>query len=86
MKCWICKRTFNSNDGRFPVSGPSNHHIIPKEYKHRKKFKNEKESICKACHLQINRMFTNKELLNMTTEELKNHPKTKTWIKWIRKE
>jgi len=85
-KCWICDRTFNSNEGRFPVSGSTNHHIVPKQYKKRKQFKDKKEQICIACHLQINKMFSNKELLHMTNEELKNHPKTKSWIKWIRQD
>ncbi|GAH14486.1 unnamed protein product, partial [marine sediment metagenome] len=39
-----------------------------------------------GCHLQVNKTFTNKQLLNMTKEELKNNPKIKAWIKWIRHE
>lgn len=84
--CWICKREFNTNQGRFPVGKPTEHHIIPREYKHRSKYNNEKEQICKACHLQINKMFSNKELLNMEKIEIFNNPKVISWVKWIRKE
>lgn len=83
--CWICVREFNTNQGRFPVGKPTEHHIIPREYRKRPKYKDEKELICNACHLQINKMFTNKELLRMTKEELLNHPKVISWVKWIRK-
>lgn len=84
-KCYICKREFNTNQGRFPVGSPTKHHIIPIEYRHRSKYKDEKELICKACHLQINKMFTNKKLLNMEKEEIFNNPKVISWVKWIRK-
>lgn len=83
--CWLCNRKYNTNEGRFPVSCPTEHHIVPKQYKKRKKFIDETEQICVACHHQINKMFTNKELLNMTRDELKNHPKIIKWIRWIRK-
>lgn len=85
MKCWICEREFNTTQGREPVGSPTNHHIVPKQFRKRKKFKDEKEQICMACHLQINKMFANKELLGMTKKELKAHPKIQSWIKWIRK-
>lgn len=81
----MCKRKFNTNQGRFPVGNPTRHHIVPREYRKRPKYKDEKELMCNACHLQINEMFTNKELLNMTKEELLNHPKTISWVKWIKK-
>jgi hypothetical protein len=84
-KCWICQRTFNSKEGRFPVSGPTGHHITPKQFKHRSRYELEKEDICKACHLQINKMFTNKELMKLG-KKLLDEEKTKRWIKWIRKE
>lgn len=83
-KCWICKRTFYSNEGRFPVSGPTGHHIKPKQFKHRSRYELEKEDICKDCHLQINKMFTNKQLLKLG-RDLLNEQKIKEWIIWIRK-
>lgn len=83
-KCWICDRVFYSNEGRFPVSGPTGHHINPIQFKHRSRYKMEIENICEDCHKQINRMFTNKELLKLGRKIL-DEQKTKDWIEWIRK-
>jgi len=84
--CWLCDRRFNTDEGRFFVGQPTRHHITPRQFKKRKNYVEDKENICVACHKQINKMFTNKELLNITGDELKNHPKIKKWIRWIRKE
>ena len=84
-KCWICRRTFFSDEGRFPVIGPTGHHITPKQFKHRSRYVEEKEDICMDCHRQINKMFTNKELKKLG-RDLINHPKVRSWIVWIRKE
>ena len=86
MNCWLCNRKFNTDEGRFFVGQPTKHHITPRQFKKRKNYIEEKELICSACHRQINRMFTNKELKSMTKEELKDSQKVRKWIKWIRKE
>ena len=85
-RCWLCRRHFGTDEGRFPVSCPTGHHVVPKEYRKRKRYTGETEEICVACHRQINKMFSNKELLHMTKEELRVHPKTQRWIRWIRHE
>lgn len=83
--CWICNRDFYSNQGRYPVGGPTKHHITPKQ-KYRGKMKNaECEYVCVKCHRQINKMFKNNELKKLG-KKLKEHPKIKKWVKWIRKE
>lgn len=85
-KCSLCKRIYYSNEGRFPVSGPTKHHLIPKQ-KYRGRWKDAKyEWICNTCHKQINKIFTNNELKQLNTiEKLRNHPNVKKYIKWIYK-
>lgn len=87
MKCEICDRHFYSNEGRFSVSGPTKHHLTPKQ-KYHGRLKDAKYAlICETCHKQINKMFTNNELKKLNTiEKLKNHQKVKKYIKWVRKE
>lgn len=84
--CKLCERHFYSNEGRFPVSGPTKHHLIPKQ-KYRGRVKDAKyELICETCHKQINKMFTNNELKALNTiAKLKKHPKMQKYLKWIRK-
>ena len=84
-QCWICERDFYSNKGRYPVGGPTKHHITPKQKYHGKWKDAEYEYICVKCHRQINKMFTNNELKELG-KQLKDHPKIKKWKKWIRKE
>jgi hypothetical protein len=84
--CWICSRRFYSKQGRFLVGPPTQHHVVPREFRKRRRFKNEKTLLCNACHRQINKMFSNKELLNMSKDEVRHHPKVVSWVKWIRKE
>jgi hypothetical protein len=83
--CWICERAFYSEEGRSPVSGPFGHHLSPKQLKHRSKYELEIKNICKDCHLQVHKMYKNKELLKLG-KELLNEKKVKEWKKWIRKE
>lgn len=87
MKCELCERRFYSNEGRFPVGGPTKHHLTPKQ-KYRGKLKDAKYAfICEGCHKQINKVFTNNELKTYNTiAKLKKHPKIISYIKWIRKE
>ena len=84
-QCWICERDYYSNQGRYPVGGPTKHHITPKQ-KYRGKWKEaEYKFICVRCHRQINKMFTNNELKKIG-KKLKEHLKVQKWVKWIRKE
>jgi hypothetical protein len=83
MKCELCKRTFYSNEGRFPVSGPTKHHVTPKQFHKRNNYKEEIMMICVACQRQLHRMFTNKELKKMTKEQLLSHSKVIKWSSWI---
>lgn len=81
--CYICEREFNTNQGRFPVGGPQQHHQPPKQYYKRKNYKEKTIDVCQSCQRQIHAMFTNKELKSMTVLELKNHSTIKKWIQWI---
>jgi hypothetical protein len=70
------------------------HHVIPKA-RHNKKVKRETtaeernriEWICRPCHSQIHRLFTEKQLERefKTIELLLTNPDVKTWVAWIRK-
>lgn len=81
--CEICKRTFHSSEGRFPVGRPTKHHVIPKQ-KYRDKWQDaDVILVCRSCHRQIHRFFSNNDLKHMSVEELKTHPKVKHWIQWI---
>ena len=83
--CWLCNREFNTSDGRFPVGPSTRHHIIPKQ-KFREKWKDaDIVLLCKRCHKQIHKMFSNNELKNMTKLDIKNHEKVKKYVKWINK-
>ena len=85
-KCEICGRTFLTDEGRFPVGPPTRHHLIPKQ-KYRSRWHDAKVIlICSFCHKQINKMFTNYELKQMTITYLKKQPKLQKFVKWIRKE
>jgi hypothetical protein len=85
-KCNICNRDFNSLHGRFEVKKTTKHHVVPKQ-KYRNRWKDaEVVLICSSCQRQINKMFSNNELKRMTFNELLNHQKVKTWIKWINKQ
>ena len=87
MKCELCDRHFYSNEGRFPVSGHTKHHLTPKQKYHGRLKDAEYILICETCHKQINKMFTNNELKKLNTiEKLKKHPKVQKYVKWIRKE
>jgi 5-methylcytosine-specific restriction endonuclease McrA len=86
LRCNICHRKFNTHQGRFPVGPPTKHHVIPKQKYRRRWIDAEVVLICKSCHRQINKFFTNNELKRMSIEELTNHPKVIQWITWIRKE
>ena len=86
-RCKLCKRHFYSDEGRFPVVGPTKHHLIPKQKYHGKWNDAKYIWICNTCHKQINKMFTNNELKQLdTVEKIKNHPKVKKYIKWINKQ
>jgi 5-methylcytosine-specific restriction endonuclease McrA len=84
--CWLCRRSFASNEGRFPVGPPIKHHIVPKQKYHNKWEDAEIILLCNRCHKQMHKMFTNNELKTMTKEELKQHEKIIDYVKWIRKD
>jgi len=84
--CWLCGRRFNSNNGRFPVGPPTKHHVVPKQ-KYRNKWMHvDIILLCKRCHKQLHKMFTNIQLKEMTKDEIKNHKKIFNYVKWINKE
>ncbi len=83
--CWLCSRRFNSYNGRFPVGPPTKHHFVPKQ-KYRAKWKDvDVILLCKRCHRQLHKMFTNVQLKTMTKDGLKKHEKVIDYIKWIKK-
>lgn len=49
--------------------------------------RNKKAFICRPCHSQIHRLYTEKQLEREfnTIELLKTQPDVQTWIAWIRK-
>ncbi|UCD13131.1 MAG: hypothetical protein JSW60_06105 [Thermoplasmatales archaeon] len=85
-KCWLCKREFYKQQGRFPVGPPTKHHIIPKQKYHGKWKDADVVPVCKACQHQMHKTFTNYQLKEMTKTELRNHKKIRSYIKWIRKD
>ena len=85
-KCWLCGREFHSQQGRFPVGPPTKHHVIPKQKYHGKRKDADMVLVCKMCQRQMHKMFTNKQLKEMTKKELKNHKKICDYVKWIRKD
>ena len=86
QQCWLCERTFYSDEGRFPVGSPMKHHVIPKQ-KYRDRWEDaEIVVLCKMCHKQLHKMFSNNQLKHMEKDELKQHEKIKEYMKWIRKE
>ena len=69
------------------------HHVVPRA-RHNRKVKREigtarhhTELICRPCHGQIHRLFTEKQLEREfnTIELLKAQPEVQTWIAWVRK-
>ena len=84
--CKVCGRTFFTDEGRFPVGTPTRHHLIPKQ-----KYRGRQQDaavilICSFCHKQINKLFTNYELKQMTLSHLKKQSKVRKFVKWVRKE
>ncbi len=71
----------------------SDHHLIPVSMHSKKRFRrqygkderNLKVPLCVACHFQIHKMFTEKELAGKypTVEKLKAAPGVRKWIEWI---
>ena len=72
MKCQLCDRDFELYK----------HHLIPKQ-------KRGKETIdvCLTCRDAIHQFYSNKELAKKynTLEKLKEAPKVKKYIEWIKK-
>jgi hypothetical protein len=67
------------------------HHVVPKA-RHNKKVKrelgakrNKTEWVCRPCHSQLHRLYTEKQLEREfnTIELLKAQPDVQTWIAWI---
>jgi len=86
--CQTCKRRFDSDEGRFPVGKQDEHHLIPKCFlKGSQKKKAKKIILCRRCHNQIHKLFTNHELKNKynTLYLLMAQPEIITFIKWITK-
>ena len=83
--CWLCKRTFLTRQGRFPVGPPTKHHVIPKQKYHGRWQDSEVVLVCRSCQRQIHKFFTNNELKKLTENELRNHRKIVDYIKWIQK-
>ncbi|MDD5649791.1 MAG: HNH endonuclease [Candidatus Nanoarchaeia archaeon] len=76
--CSICRR-------ETPEKFLEKHHLTPAS----KGGKGGKTIlVCIDCGNQIHLLFTNNELRDSynTLEKLLEHPKIKTWIKWIRKQ
>ncbi len=82
--CELCKR---------PVGRLTRHHLIPRS-RYRKKrarrtFTKERMQqvalLCPACHRQIHKTFTEKELEQEynTIETLKSQPEIAKFVKWI---
>lgn len=82
--CELCGR---------PVQGLTRHHLIPRS-RHRKKrarrtFTREQMQqvamVCSACHRQIHKTFTEKELEEQynTVESLKVQPEIDKFVRWI---
>ena len=75
MKCNICHR-------ETPDQYIQEHHLIPKS-------KRGKETVplCKPCHNQLHKMFTNNELRDQlyTIDLLLENEKVKNWTRWIKK-
>ena len=69
------------------------HHVVPRA-RHNKKVKrelgadrNKTEWVCRPCHGQIHRLYSEKQLEREfnTIELLKAQPDVQTWIAWIQK-
>ena len=82
--CELCART---------TQPPTEHHLIPRA-RHNKKVKrdlgkdrNKVAMICRPCHSQLHKLFTEKELEReyYTIELLKAHPDVQAWIEWVSK-
>ena len=71
----------------------SDHHLIPVSMHSKKRFRrqygkderNRKVPFCIACHFQIHKMFSEKELADNypTVEKLKTNSDVMKWIDWI---
>lgn len=84
--CWLCGRRFYSNEGRFAVGPPTRHHVIPKQKYHNKWKDADIILLCKNCHKQLHKLFTNIQLKEMTKDEIMKHEKIINYVKWIKKE
>ena len=76
--CPLCERIITQN------SPQSLHHLVPKSKGGKK---GETVLLHHICHKQIHLMFKEKELAKSLNkiETLKNHPKLKKFINWIKK-
>ena len=63
------------------------HHLIPKVYHKRKKYKKNKVDMCVDCQRFIHKTFSEKELKDKYNDVnlLKKNKKVKNWIKWLKK-
>jgi hypothetical protein len=75
FQCPVCERECDGEDR-------SHHHVLPKS-----RGGKTTETICRACHRQIHRLFTVKELARdySTIEALRVAPAMQTWIAWVSK-
>lgn len=82
--CELCGRD------TVPLTG---HHLVPRA-RHNKKVKrdlgadrNQKAMLCRPCHDQIHKLFTEKELERKfyTISLLKENENVRNWIEWVRK-
>jgi hypothetical protein len=76
--------------GEVPLT---DHHLIPR-MRHNKRVKrdfgkerNKTLDMCKPCHRQLHKLFTEKQLEREynTLEKLKANPEVQRWIEWRRK-
>lgn len=82
--CELCERT---------VSTTSRHHLIPRTVHSNKWFKkrftreemNGTVDLCRDCHSQIHRFFSEKELGRNynSIEKLRAEPKVQQFVKWL---
>lgn len=70
--CYLCKTD----------EATEKHHILPRA---KGGAKGETVPCCGDCGGQIHMLFTNKELANMSLEDLINEPQMEKYLKWKRK-
>lgn len=87
-RCVVCERRFYSDEGRFPVGRPEEHHLIPKHKYREKPAEADTIRVCHRCHRQIHRLYDNLTLKKDydSVEKLKEDPEIKKFVRWIRKE